>query len=93
MAQVTDTRQIKLKNRRVRVGRVNNGIYLGFIKLKEEGEKDGLYSRSKVTGKRVKTELTITKAAAVSLYCLLMKELTMEDLAEFEKDSGQKLMP
>lgn len=82
--------QVKLKNRRVRVGRHENGIYLGFMRLREN-EYDSGSLLSTVTEKTVTTELVITKAAAVSLYYLLQKELKLSDLVEFEKDSGQKI--
>ena len=81
--------QVKLKNRRVRVGRAKNGIYLGFVKLKQDGEGDCVCST--ITKKTVTTELVITKSAAVALYYLLQKELQLSDLVEFEKDSGQKI--
>lgn len=85
------TNTLKLKNRRVIVGRKKDeNICVIFKRLRENEEKEVLHS--KMNGKIVETVLNISKEAAVSLFFLLQNELNMRDLAAFEIDSKQNVI-
>lgn len=86
------TNTLKLKNRRVIVGRKKDeNICVIFKRLREKEEKEVLQSNI-VDGKIVETVLNISKEAAVSLFFLLQNELNMRDLAAFEIDSKQTVI-
>ena len=68
---------IKLKNKRVSVGRCENeDIILEFRRIKEKFEQGS----SKVSI----THLRLTPAAAVALYLLLGKECNIKDVVNYE---------
>ena len=82
--------KVKLKNRRVGLGRKSDGgVCFVFTRL-HDGTPE--YFQTTVIGKKADTIINISKEAAVSLYFLLQNEITLKDLAAFEKDSGQKLI-
>jgi len=88
------TKTVKLKNRRAIIGRgVNSGdILLRFKRLREGDDTPEDYSMSTFFGKVVRTDVTISKSAAVALYLLLKDELKLSDIIEFEQMSGQKII-
>lgn len=85
---------VKLKNKRVAIGRgeKTKDILLHFTRLRENDDSEVTYSHSKIIGKKVDTKLVISKAAAVTLFFLLKAELTISDIIEFEKESGNKVL-
>lgn len=90
------TKTLKLKNKRVIVGRrqSDNSIFLQFKKIDSEvGEAlQGVkYSETEIDGKLVKTSICISQAAATALFFLLKSELNISELLEFEKETGQKV--
>jgi hypothetical protein len=87
------TKGVKLKNRRVFVGRreSDDSICLFFKRLKSNDDINP-YSATEIIGKIVETKLCISKAAAVSLYLTLRDTITIDDIVEFEKESGQKVL-
>jgi hypothetical protein len=90
------TKTVKLKNRRVIVGRreSDKSIFIQFKRIDNkisELFQDGKYSETEIDGKLVKTSICISGAAAVSLFFLLKSELNISDLIEFEKETGQKV--
>jgi hypothetical protein len=80
-------RTIKLRNRRVTIGRgISIGdIFIQFKRLVEFVEAPiNSYSETIIEGKLVTTKVIISKAAAVSLYHLLKNELTLSDMESFD---------
>lgn len=88
------TKKIKLKNRRVEVGRrkSDDSVFIQFSRLKEPDDDIKKVSETEYIGKKVETRLLISQSAAVSLYYLLRAELNISDLHSFEKETGQKLL-
>lgn len=90
------TKTLKLKNKRVIVGRrePDNSIFLQFKKVDNEISEalQGVkYSETEIDGKLVKTSICISQAAAIALFFLLKSELNISDLLEFEKETGQNV--
>ena len=87
------TKRIKLKNRRVEVGRrKDNSIFIKFTRLKNIKDDSKQVLESKHIGRKVETSFSISQSAAVSLFYLLRSELNIYDLHVFEKETGQKLI-
>ncbi len=89
------TRTIKLKNKRIILGRCEeDGSFLLRAKrlLDTESVMQGFYSESVIEGRKVTTSIILSKEGCVALYLLLGKELNIEDILEFEKSSGQKII-
>jgi hypothetical protein len=70
-------RTIKLRNRRVTIGRGKRLVE--FVEAPINS-----YSETIIEGKLVTTKVIISKAAAVSLYHLLKNELTLSDMESFD---------
>lgn len=85
---------IKLKNRRTSIGRgiKTDDVLIQFKRLRDDNDKEEHYSNSTFEGKTVKTNVILSKSAAVAMYFLLRDELKLSDIVEFEKMSGQKVL-
>lgn len=84
-------KRIKLKNKRVMIGRdAKNDIDINFIRLKYPNEPDNNCNHKEVNGRRVLTNISLTPAAAVALYYLLHSTLTLLDVENFKLNIKNK---